>query len=82
VAQAVAAAAATFQCRSRDLSSLYPDAALAQLAAVLPVAVLAVAGGLPVAEDGRVVAGLGVAGRDPGGCEDIASAVLAGRRNG
>jgi uncharacterized protein GlcG (DUF336 family) len=82
VAEAVAAAAATFQCRSRDLGSLYPDAALAQLAAVLPVAVLAVAGGLPVAEDGRVVAGLGVAGRDPGGCEDIASAVLAGRRGG
>ena len=33
--------------------------------------------GLPVEEDGRVVAGLGVAGRDPGACEEIAAAVLA-----
>jgi uncharacterized protein GlcG (DUF336 family) len=74
VAQAVAAAAGTFQCRSRDLGSLYPGAPLAQFAAALPYAVLPVAGGLPVEEDGQVVAGLGVAGRDPGACEDIAAA--------
>jgi uncharacterized protein GlcG (DUF336 family) len=79
VAQAVAAAAATFQCRSRDLGSLYPDAALALLAAALPVAILPAPGGLPVAEDGQIVAGLGVAGRDPGTCEDIAATVLAAR---
>jgi hypothetical protein len=36
----------------------------------------------PVGEGGRVVAGLGVAGRDPGTCEDIASAVLAARDSG
>jgi uncharacterized protein GlcG (DUF336 family) len=79
VAQAVAAAAATFQCRSRDLASLYPDAALALLAAALPVAILPAPGGLPVEEDGQIVAGLGVAGRDPAACEDIAATVLAAR---
>jgi uncharacterized protein GlcG (DUF336 family) len=36
-----------------------------------------VAGGRPVEEEGRVVAGLGVAGRDPAACEDIASVALA-----
>jgi uncharacterized protein GlcG (DUF336 family) len=82
VAQAVAAAAATFQCRSRDLGSLYPAAALALLAAALPVAILPAPGGLPVEEDGQIVAGLGVAGRDPGACEDIAATVLAARDAG
>ena len=53
-----------------------------QLGALLPFPVLAAPGGLPVEEDGRVVAGLGVAGRDPGACEEIAAAVLAARRAG
>jgi uncharacterized protein GlcG (DUF336 family) len=82
VAQAVAAAAATFQCPSRDLAERYPGAAFTQLAAALPFAVLPAAGGLPVAEDGRVVAGIGVAGRDPGACEDIAAAALSSRDSG
>jgi uncharacterized protein GlcG (DUF336 family) len=82
VAQAVAAAAGAFQCHSRDLGSRYPGAAMSQLAAALPFAILPVAGGLPVEEGGRVVAGLGVAGRDPGTCEDIASAVLAAQDSG
>jgi uncharacterized protein GlcG (DUF336 family) len=34
--------------------------------------VLGIRGGLPVREDGRVVAGLGVGGGDPAVCEDIA----------
>lgn len=82
VAQAVATAAGTFQCPSQDLASLYPGAALSQLAAALPFAILPVAGGLPVEEGGRVVAGLGVAGRNPGVCEEIASAVLAAQDSG
>jgi uncharacterized protein GlcG (DUF336 family) len=77
VAQAVAAAAGTFQCPSAELAALYPDGLAAQLREVLPFPVLAAPGGLPVEEDGRVVAGLGVAGRDPGACEEIAAAVLA-----
>ncbi len=54
----------------------------AQLGALLPFRVLAAPGGLPVEQDGRVVAGLGVAGRDPGACEQIAAAVLAARPAG
>ena len=79
VAQAVAAAAGTFQCPSAELAALYPDGLATQLGAVLPFPVLAAPGGLPVEEEGRVVAGLGVAGRDPGTCEEIATAVLAAR---
>ena len=79
VAQAVAGAAGTFQCPSAELAALYPDGLAAQLGALLPFPVLAAPGGLPVEEDGWVVAGLGVAGRDPGACEEIAAAVLAAR---
>ena len=79
VAQAVAAAAGTFQCPSAELAALYPDGLAAQLGALVPFPVLAAPGGLPVEEGGRVVAGLGVAGRDPGACEEIAAAVLAAR---
>ena len=82
VAQAVAAAAGTFQCPSAELAALYPDGLAAQPGAVLPFPVLAAPGGLPVEEDGRVVAGLGVAGRDPGACEEIGAAVLAARAAG
>jgi uncharacterized protein GlcG (DUF336 family) len=82
VAQAVAAAAGTFQCPSRDLATLYPGGAAAQLGALLPFPVLAAPGGLPVEKAGRVVAGLGVAGRDPGACEEIAVAVLAAGHGG
>ncbi len=79
VAQAVAAAAGTFQCRSGELAAFYPDGLAGQLGAVLPFPILAAPGGLPVEENGRVVAGLGVAGRDPGACEEIAAAVLTAR---
>jgi uncharacterized protein GlcG (DUF336 family) len=82
VAQAVAAAAGTFQCPSAELAALDPDGLAAQLGALVPFPVLAAPGGLPVEEDGRVVAGLGVAGRDPGVCEEIAAAVLAARAAG
>ena len=82
VAQAVAAAAGTFQCPSRALAALYPDGVSGQPGAVLPVQILAVPGGHPVEEDGRVVAGLGVGGRDPRACDEIAATVLAARGRG
>jgi uncharacterized protein GlcG (DUF336 family) len=75
VAQAVAAAAALFGCDSAGLARFGPADAIAAL--VTPP-VLAVPGGLPVRDAGRVVAGLGVGGADPQVCDLIACAVLAG----
>jgi uncharacterized protein GlcG (DUF336 family) len=76
---ALVSASRTFQCPSAELAA---DGLAAQLGALVPFPVLAAHGGLPVEEDGRVVAGLGVAGRDPGACEEIAAAVLAARHGG
>ena len=42
-----------------------------------PTACSTAPGGLPVREGDRVVAGLGVAGADPGVCHEIAASVLA-----
>jgi uncharacterized protein GlcG (DUF336 family) len=71
VAEAVAAGAATFQRPSAEIDPA--------LTSVLPYRVLTVAGGLPVRDGDRVVAGLGIAGPDDAVCEQIATAVLAGR---
>ena len=68
VAEAVAAGAATFQRPSGEVDE--------RAAALLPFRVSSLPGGLPVAEDGRVVAGLGIAGPDPDACHAIAAAVL------
>ena len=68
VAEAVAAGAATFQRASAEI-----DAALTS---VLPYRVLTVAGGLPVNERDRVVAGIGIAGPDTVVCAEIAAAVV------
>jgi uncharacterized protein GlcG (DUF336 family) len=69
VAEAVAAGAATFQLPSAEIDPV--------LASVLPYRVLTVPGGVPVRSGGdRVVAGLGVAGPDPGTCQEIAEAAL------
>ena len=69
VAEAVAAGAATFHRASADIDPL--------VTSVLPYRVLTVAGGVPVLEGDRVVAGLGVAGPDASVCQDIAESVLA-----
>ncbi|MGH3154111.1 MAG: heme-binding protein, partial [Streptosporangiaceae bacterium] len=74
IAQAVAGAAALFGCCSRELGARY--GAARQLAALVVPPVLGIPGGLPVREDGRVVAGFGVGGGDPELCADIARAVL------
>jgi uncharacterized protein GlcG (DUF336 family) len=69
VAEAVAAGAATFQLPSEEV-----DPALGR---VVPYRVASVPGGLPVHEDGAIVAGLGLGGPSPNVCAEIAAAVLA-----
>jgi uncharacterized protein GlcG (DUF336 family) len=79
VAQAVADAAALFDCCSGDLGARFglPDGgAVAALAALVVPPVLGVPGGLPVRDGGQVVAGLGVGGGDPAVCADIARNAL------
>lgn len=79
VAQAVAGAAALFDCGSADLGARFglPDGrAVAALAALVVPPVLGVPGGLPVRDGGQVVAGLGVGGGDPAVCADIARIAL------
>jgi uncharacterized protein GlcG (DUF336 family) len=68
VAEAVAAAAATFQRPSAEV-----DPALAP---ALPYRVLTVPGGMPVREGDRIVAGLGIGGPEPRVCQEIAESVL------
>ncbi len=69
VAEAVAAAAATFQLPSHEVR--------ADLAALLPISASAAPGGVPVREGERVVAGLGIGGAAPELCHELAAAVLA-----
>jgi uncharacterized protein GlcG (DUF336 family) len=75
IAQAVAGAAALFDCGSGELSARF-GAADAVAALVMP-SVLGVPGGLPVRDEGQVVAGLGVGGGDPQVCQEIAQIALA-----
>ena len=75
VAQAVAGAAALFDCRSGELDSRFGRAEAVASLVVPPV--LGVPGGLPVRVAGRVAAGLGVGGGPPAQCEEIARAALA-----
>jgi uncharacterized protein GlcG (DUF336 family) len=73
IAQATAAAAALFDCDSGDLGRRFGKEA----AALVVPPVLGLPGGLPVRDDGRLVAGLGVGGVEPGIGRDIARAALA-----
>jgi uncharacterized protein GlcG (DUF336 family) len=75
IAQAVAGAAALFDCGSGNLCARF-GAADAVAALVVPP-VLGIPGGLPVRDTRRVVAGLGVGGGDPFVCQEIAATVLA-----
>jgi uncharacterized protein GlcG (DUF336 family) len=77
IAQAVAGAAALFDCCSGNLGARFGAAdAAAALAALVVPPVLGIPGGLPVRDGGHVVAGLGVGGGDPAVCADIARAAL------
>ena len=77
VAQAVAGAAALFDCRSGNVGARFglPDGGAALAALVIPP-VLGIPGGLPVRDGGHVVAGLGVGGGDPAVCAEIARTAL------
>jgi uncharacterized protein GlcG (DUF336 family) len=83
VAQSVAGAAALFGFDSGGLGTRFgvmtPDvpAALAIPAGLVVPPVLGVEGGLPVRDDGWVVAGVGVGGAAPAICADIARTALA-----
>jgi uncharacterized protein GlcG (DUF336 family) len=85
VAQAVAGAAALFGRESGDLGYLFGQAGTGTgtaAAAAIPAGlvvppVLGVPGGLPVRDDGWVVAGLGVGGASPAVCASIARTALA-----
>jgi uncharacterized protein GlcG (DUF336 family) len=69
VAEAVAAGAATFHRPSAQIDRA--------MTAVVPYRVLTVAGGVPIREGDRVVAGLGIAGPEAGVCQAVAESVLA-----
>jgi len=75
VAQAVAGAAALFDCDSGGLGARFGPAEA--IAALVVPPVLGIRGGLPVRDAGHVVAGLGVGGGEPIVCEQIARAALA-----
>jgi uncharacterized protein GlcG (DUF336 family) len=77
VAQAVAGAAALFDCCSGNLGARFgqPDGTAALAALVVPP-VLGIPGGRPVRDGGHVVAGLGVGGGDPAVCDQIARIAL------
>jgi uncharacterized protein GlcG (DUF336 family) len=69
VAEAVAVTAATFQAASEQVHG--------DLAALLPITAAVAPGGVPIAEDDRVVGGLGIGGPAPHTCAEIAAAVIA-----
>ncbi len=73
LAEALAATAAGFGLESQRVRELYADdATFAQVAAALPFKLLPAPGGLPLREDGLVVAGLGIAGPAPERCRELA----------
>jgi uncharacterized protein GlcG (DUF336 family) len=74
IAQAVAGAAALFDCASDAAGPRYGQ--LDVIARLIAPPVLGIAGGLPVRDAGNVVAGLGVGGGDPSVCADIARAAV------
>ena len=77
-ALSLAATAATFQLPSGELVARYGSAdAVRQLGDTLPFPILAVTGGLPIVEDGRVVGGVGVAGIEPERCGHLVRDLLA-----
>ncbi len=74
IAQAVAGAAALFDCESGDLGLRFGRAEA--VAALVTAPLLGIPGGLPIREAAQVVAGLGVGGVDPSLCQEIARAAL------
>lgn len=78
LAEALAATAATFGVDSERLSEMYPtEPTLARVAAALPYPILPAPGGVPLYEDGLVVAGLGISGPPPEVCAELSAEVAA-----
>jgi uncharacterized protein GlcG (DUF336 family) len=77
VSQATAAAASVFACASATLPERFGGAAaVSQLAAALPFAILSAPGAVPVLEQGMAVGAIGIGGPAPQLCEVIATAAL------
>jgi uncharacterized protein GlcG (DUF336 family) len=72
VALGTAAAAARFGCPSERLAQWYGDA----VTHLHPVTVLAVPGGLPLLDAGRIAGGAGVGGTDPAACAALLKDVV------
>jgi uncharacterized protein GlcG (DUF336 family) len=78
VSQATAAAASTCACPSGELTErLGGPAAVAQLGAALPFAILAVPGAVPILQDGVVVGAIGIGGPAP----ELSAAIAAAARD-
>jgi uncharacterized protein GlcG (DUF336 family) len=78
LAEALAATAASFGVESQDLRELYPDElTFGRVAAALPYSILPAPGGVPLLEQGLVVAGLGIAGPPPDVCRQLAVEVAS-----
>jgi uncharacterized protein GlcG (DUF336 family) len=71
IALGTAAAAARFGVPSEQTAQWYGDA----VTNVNPVTVLGIPGGMPLLDDGRVVAGIGVGGADPAKCVALLQAL-------
>jgi uncharacterized protein GlcG (DUF336 family) len=78
LAEALATTAASFGVESQQLRELYADeVTFKQVAATLPYSILPAAGGVPLFEQGLVVAGLGIAGPPPDVCRQLAADVVS-----
>ncbi|QGN57450.1 hypothetical protein GKE56_05700 [Nostocoides sp. HKS02] len=75
VALAVATSSARFGAPSERLATDYGPS-LAAVAALHPAPFLALPGGLPLTEEGRLVGGVGVGGADPATCADLLRSVV------
>jgi uncharacterized protein GlcG (DUF336 family) len=73
IALGTAAASARFGVPSERLAQWYGGV----VTDLNPVRVLGVPGGLPLRDDGRVVAGLGIGGADPAECSALAQEVIS-----
>jgi len=76
VAHGCASTAARFGCASEQVAVRY-GSATASLGALHPAPFLAVAGGVPLVVEGRLVGGLGIGGPPPEVCAELAALVAA-----
>jgi uncharacterized protein GlcG (DUF336 family) len=79
LAEALARTALSFQCASSEVSQRFTDAQLAQIQALTRHRLVAVGGGVPIANAGRVVGAIGVTGSGNDGHDEAIArqAILA-----